>query len=66
MTKQQADEALKKIRRDLVGQDPNDIIVSLVTEIMQLKQIAEVRREINEDLQEENADLRRKLLFGEE
>lgn len=67
ITKQQADESLEKIHRtDLIGEDPNFIIVDLVTEIMNLKQIAQLRKEMNEELQEENADLHRQLYFDED
>lgn len=67
ITKQQADESLAKIHRaDLIDEDPNFIIVDLVTEIMNLKQVLRIRKEMNEELQEENADLRRQLLFDEE
>lgn len=67
ITKEQADEALAKIHRaDLIDEDPNFVIVDLVTEIMNLKQVLRIRKEMNEELQEENADLRRQLLFDEE
>lgn len=67
ITKEQADESLAKIHRaDLIDEDPNFIIVDLVTEIMNLKQVLRIRKEMNEELQEENADLRRQLLFDEE
>lgn len=67
ITKQQADESLAKIHRaDLIDEDPNFIIVDLVTEIMNLKQIAQLRKEMNEELQEENTDLRRQLYLGED
>lgn len=66
ITKEQADEALAKIyRADLIDEDPNFVIVDLVTEIMNLKQVLRIRKEMNEELQEENADLRRQLLFDE-
>lgn len=67
ITKEQADTSLATIhRQDLIDEDPNFIIVDLVTEIMNLKQLLKLRKEMNEELQEENADLRRQVLFGEE
>lgn len=60
--------SLAKIKRsDLTITDDTDYIIKeLCTEIMNLKQIAQIRKEIYQQLEEENAELRARLYFGED